>query len=111
MGVSYDEFWELNPRKLLVITEGYKLKRHIRDDEMWILGEYVFDAFSLALSNAFKKKSQKAKEYFEVVSNPILKQIEDKPDENGLTEAEKKRKTEMFFKNLEIMAANHRLGM
>ena len=104
MGISYDEFWTLNPRKINVIVKAYNLKRQIEDEKLWLLGDYVFNACSIALSNAFRKKGQKGKEYFEVVT------ISEQRDENNLTDSEKKEKTELLFKNLEILAANHRLS-
>lgn len=110
MGISYEEFWHLNPRKINVIVEGYKLKRQVIDEQQWFLGDYVFDAVSLALGNAFRKKGTKPKEYFKEVDQSILNRMKDTPDENGLTETEKKSKTELLFKNLEIMAANYRLS-
>ena len=110
MGVTYEEFWTLNPRKIKVITESYKLKRQIDDEKAWLLGGYVFDAISIAVGNVLKKKGQKSKEYFELVKKPITKRILAERDENNLTEDEKKAKTELLFKNLEIMAANHRLS-
>jgi len=105
IGVSEKEFWTLNPRKVKVIADGYRLKRQVNDEEMWMLGGYVFDAVSLAVSNAFRKKSQKAQMYFDVVKEPMTKQIE-----KNLSEEDKKQKTELLFKNLEIMAANYRLS-
>ena len=90
--------------------DAYHLKRQIEDEKLWMLGGYVFDAVSLAMSNSFKKKGQKGKEYFEVVKEPITKRVSEERDENNLTESEKKTKTELLFKNLEIMAANHRLS-
>ena len=110
MGVTYDEFWTLNPRKINVIVEGHKLKRQVIDEQNWMLGDYVFGAVSIALGNAFRKKGVQPKEYFKEIPQPISRRILDVPDENGLTEAEKKQKTELLFKNLEIMAANHRLN-
>lgn len=110
MGVSYDEFWTLTPRKVKVIVEAYRQKRQIEDEQMWFLGGYIFDAVSIAIGNALKKKGQKSKEYFELVKEPISKRIMAEKDENNLTEDEKRSKTELLFKNLEIMAANHRLS-
>ncbi len=109
IGVDYDTFWTLNPRKVKVILEGYKLKRQVKDEEMWMLGGYVFDAVTIALGNAFRKKHQKAREYFEEIKQPYSKLAEQKQQEE-LSEAEKKRKTELLFNNLEIMAANFRLS-
>lgn len=110
MGIGYEEFWTLNPRKIKVISEAYSLKRQIQDEELWLLGEYVFNACSIALGNAFRKKGQKSKEYFEIVKEPILRRVGEERDANNLTESEKKEKTELLFKNLEILAANHRLS-
>lgn len=110
IGVSYDEFWTLNPRKIKVLMEAYHLKRQIEDEKLWMLGEYVFDAVSIAMGNAFRKKGQKSKEYFELVKEPITKRVSEARDENNLTEREKKVMTERLFKNLEIMAANHRIA-
>ena len=109
MGISYEEFWKLNPRKINVIVEGYKLKRKVEDEKSWLLGEYVFDAVSLAIGNALRKKGVKPKEYFETVKEPLLQRLSEETDENNLSETEKKVKTELLFKNLEIMAANFRL--
>lgn len=109
IGIGYEEFWTLNPRKINVILAGYKLKRQVKDEEMWMLGGYVFDAISIALGNAFRKKGQKAQEYFAVIDNPILKR-QSKESADGISEKEKIQKTELLFKNLEIMAANHRLS-
>ena len=110
MGVSYNEFWTLTPRKVKVIVEAHRQKRQIEDEQMWLLGGYIFDAVSIAIGNALKKKGQKGKEYFELVKGPISKRIMAEKDESNLTEDEKKAKTELLFKNLEIMAANHRLS-
>lgn len=109
MGVSYDEFWTLNLRKCKVIAEAYKLKSQVIDEQQWFLGKYIFEAVSLAVSNNFRKKGTKPKEYFKELNQPLSKMIEDIPDENGLTDAVKKQKTELLFKNLEIMAANYKL--
>jgi len=107
MGVTYQEFWSLNPRKIRVIAEGYRLSRKVKDEESWLLGGYVFEAVSVAIGNALKKRGQKAKSYFEVVKEPVLSQVV--TDDSGMTEHEKKKKTELLFKNLEIMAANFNL--
>ncbi len=109
IGISYNEFWTLNPRKIKVIVEGYRLQRQVRDEEYWMLGGYIFDAVSLAMGNSFRKKGQKPKEYFEIIKEPILKRETEKNSE-VMSELEKRQKTELLFKNLEIMAANHRLS-
>lgn len=105
LGMSYHEFWESNPRIVSVYLESYKLKREIKDEEMWYLGKYFSDGVSIALGNAFRKKGAKAKDYFEVVKEPYLKKVVGESAVE-LSEKEKRQKTEIFFKNLEIQMAN-----
>lgn len=107
MGISYEEFWRLNPRSFTVIANGYKLKRKEEDTMMWLQGGYIFDGVSLALANAFKKKGQKAKEYFKEVKEPFLSREISNGSE--MTEKEKKTMTEQLFTNLEIQMANFNL--
>ena len=106
MGITYDEFWTLNPRKIKVILESYKLRRQIEDERQWLLGGYMFDAISVALDNAFKKKGQKAKNYFEVREKPYLKEIK---HEAGLSEEEIQKKRELLMAQLRVRQANYEL--
>ena len=103
MGIGYDEFWTLNPRKLAVLTEGYKLRRKIEDEKAWLLGGYMFQAVSVSLGNAFRKKSEKAKSYFDIVEKPFLDNI-DKPEP---TEEEKQKYINAFMASLHIMQNKH----
>lgn len=107
MGISYEEFWRLNPRSFTVIANGYKLKRKEEDTMMWLQGGYIFDGVSLALGNAFKKKGQKAKEYFKELKEPYLSREITAGSE--MTEKEKRTMTEQLFTNLEIQMANFNL--
>ena len=102
MGISYDEFWTLNPRKLNVLTEGYKLRRKIEDEKSWLLGGYVFQAVSLSIGNALRKKNQKAKDYFEIVEKPFLDAI----DKKEPTEEDKQRYLDAVMASLHIMQNN-----
>ena len=102
MGIGYNEFWTLNPRKLAVLMEGYKLRRKIEDEKSWLLGGYVFQAVSVSLGNAFRKKNQKAKDYFEVVEKPFLDSI----DKKEATEDEKQKYLDAVMASLHIMQNN-----
>lgn len=105
MGISYDDFWSLTPRKLNVIIDGYKLKRKIDDEKQWFLGGYMFEAVSIALGNAFRKKNQKAKSYFELLDKPFFKHL---PEE--LTEDEKQQQLDAFMASLNVMQTNFNLS-
>ena len=106
MGVSMDEFWNLSPRTLNVLLESYRLKRKVIDEEHWLLGGYVYSAVSIAMGNAFKKKSQKARSYFEEIQHPFLKDI----DKEKLSEAEIEKKRQLLFAQLRTKQANFELN-
>lgn len=106
MGVSMDEFWNLSPRTLNVLLESYRLKRKVIDEEHWLLGGYVYSAVSIAMGNAFKKKSQKAKNYFEEINHPFLKDV----NKNELSEEEIEKKRQLLFAQLRTKQANFELN-
>ena len=106
MGYSYFEFWEMNPRILEPILEGYRLKRRIKDEDQWFLGGYVFEAVSIALANMFRKRGQKPQSYFEAIKKPTLNTVQ-----NGeLTEEEKQRKLDLLIAGLRTKQANFELA-
>jgi len=108
MGISLNEFWELNPRTLNVITEAYRLKRKVYDEEQWLLGGYFFNAVTIALGNAFKKKNVKARSYFEEIEKPFLSEIDaKKPGE--MSEEEKQKKLDLLMAQLRVKQSNFEL--
>ena len=105
MGIGYEEFWKLTPRKLNVIIEGYKIKRKVEDEKQWFLGGYMFEAVSIALGNAFRKKNQKANTYFELQDKPFLSKAQEE-----LTEEEKQKQFDAFMASLHVMQTNFNLS-
>lgn len=103
MGMGYDEFWQMTPRKLKVYIEGFKLKRQIEDENSWLVGGYMFNAVTLALGNAFRKKGTNAEGYFEVFDKPFLMM---KNDEE-LTEEDKQKYIDQFMASLHVMQKNY----
>lgn len=99
MGIGYEEFWRLNPRILNVIVEGYKLRRKVHDEELWMLGGYVSYAVEIGIGNAFRKKNDKPHSYFEVIDKPFLKSGE-------VSEEQKKKQLEALMASLHVMQTN-----
>lgn len=98
----------MNPRILMPILEGYKLKRKVIDENQWLLGGYIFEAVSIALGNMSKKKGQKPDNYFEEIKKPALQSI---GSTNGeLTEEEKQRQLDLLVAGLRIKQANFELA-
>lgn len=81
MGMSYAEFWDGQPYLAVAYRKAYKVKREIENEQAWLQGLYVFDAFAVCLGNAFSKGASKKQKYLE---HPL--------DLFPLTEAQKKQR-------------------
>lgn len=101
MGMSYEDYWEGPPSLAITYRKAYKLKREMENEQAWLQGLYVYDAFAVCLANAFRKSGAKLHEYL------------DKPiDIFPLTEKEKKRREREEFEKMrqamEAMARKRR---
>ena len=81
MGMTYEQYWEQSPYLAVAYRKAYRLKREADNEQAWLQGLYVFDAFAVCLANAFAKRGSKKQTYIE---KPI--------DIYPLTEREKKRR-------------------
>ena len=81
MGMTYEQYWEQSPCLAVAYRRAYRLKREAENEQAWLQGLYVFDAFAVCLANAFAKRGSKKQNYIE---KPI--------DIFPLTEREKKRR-------------------
>lgn len=72
IGVSYDDFWKLNPRKVKVLYQGYYEARKMRDQEMWHLGLYINSAVTVAIDHCLNGKKATS----EYIKEPILSRPE-----------------------------------
>ena len=81
MGMSYTEYWDEPPFLAVAFRKAFRLKRQVENEQAWLQGMYVYDAFAVCMSNAFSKPGSKRQNYL------------DKPiDIYPLTEREKKIK-------------------
>ncbi len=81
MGMSYEQYWEQSPYLVVAYRKAYRLRRETENEQAWLQGLYVFDAFAVVMANVFAKCGSKRQEYLE---RPI--------DIYPLTEREKKRR-------------------
>lgn len=56
LGVPYDEFWYGDYCRLKYYESAYLKRRKIENENMWLQGAYIYNAFSTSLANAFRKK-------------------------------------------------------
>lgn len=52
-GVSYFEFWKLNPRALKAIAKGAEKKAKKNDEVAWNMGIYVLEAIFAGIQSVF----------------------------------------------------------
>ena len=95
MGMSYTEFWDEPPFLAVAYRKAYRLKREIENEQAWLQGLYVYDAFAVCMSNAFSKRGSKRQNYFE---KPI--------DIFPLTEREKKEREQAEFAKMQAAMEN-----
>lgn len=81
MGMTADQYWEQSPYLAVAYRKAYRLRREADNEQAWLQGLYVFDAFAVCLANAFAKRGSKKQTYIE---KPI--------DIYPLTKREKKRR-------------------
>lgn len=104
IGVTWQEFWGMNPRIIKLLIKGFKekneLELQIENQIAHLQGKYFVDALLTVVGNAIKAKGSKPYEY------PKKPYEFTKEEETELTEEEKRRKTEQLFMQLQIMGAN-----
>jgi hypothetical protein len=101
MGMTYEQSWDMSPYLVIAYRKAYKLKREIANEQAWLQGLYVYDAFAVCMANAFAKRGAKKENYLE---KPV--------DIFPLTDAEKERREQeerdKMQKAMEAIASKQR---
>lgn len=83
MGMTEEQYWDRSPQLAVAYRDAYRLQRKLQNEQAWLQGLYVFDAFAVVLANAFSKRGARKQNYL------------DKPiDILPLTEEERAQKIE-----------------
>lgn len=102
IGVPYELFWTLNPRKLQPFIEAQKQKQKLLDSNMWLMGMYIQSAVTVAVEHNLAGKKAQTK-YLE---KPLLETKEQSEREEILTEEQKKKQVDNLFLGLQIRKDN-----
>jgi hypothetical protein len=62
MGMSYEQYWEQSPYLVVAYRKAYRLRRETENEQAWLQGLYVFDAFAVVMANVFAKRGSKRQE-------------------------------------------------
>lgn len=68
IGVSWEEFWNLNPHIANLLLIGHRERMRMQDEQMWLMGQYVLNAVSVAIEHGFAGKKAKS----EYIKEPML---------------------------------------
>lgn len=101
IGVPYETFWHLTPKRLKAFYEAYKTKRETQDEQMWYMGQYVLSAVFVAVEHALHGNKAKS----EYIKKPLMQAAEEPMSEENL-----QKQRELFVATLEAMKTNFELN-
>lgn len=93
VGVPYEVFWHLNPKKLESFYDAYRIKQKMKDEEAWVNNIYALRAFQVVMAQfgAGLSGKRSTAQYFE---KPLMGEA---TEQRELTEEEKQREVDKFF--------------
>lgn len=72
MGVSWQEFWGMNPRIIKLLDKGHEEKIKEQDYIAWLFNQYTLSAVSVAVEHCLAGEKAKSK----YIEKPFLQDIE-----------------------------------
>lgn len=100
IGVSWDDFWRMNPHIINLMIKGHKEKLKQIDFMNWISGQYMLSAVLVAVEKNLAGRKARAK----YIKEPIMKQMEEQQEPRSEKDIQKKR--ELFVARLQAMKTN-----
>ena len=88
--MTWEQYWDEPPHLATAYRKAHRLRRELANEQAWLHGLYVYDAFAVCLANAFSKRGTKKHDYLE---KPI--------DIFPLTEDEKKRREQEEYAKMQ----------
>jgi hypothetical protein len=104
IGVSWDEFWRMNPRILSAIAEGYNQRVRNADYLNWINGQYTLAAVTVGVERNLAGRKAKS----EYPKNPFFEEIE--KQNKPLFDDELQKQRELFVERLKTMQSNFEIS-
>ena len=104
IGVSWDEFWRMNPRILSAIAEGYNQRVRNADYLNWINGQYTLAAVTVGVERNLAGRKAKS----EYPKNPFFEEIE--KQNKPLSDDELQKQRELFVERLKTMQSHFEIS-
>lgn len=87
-GMPYDLYWNGDPYLPRAYYQAQKMQNERKNQEMWLQGLYIHNAFSVVLSNAFSKKGSKPQRYIDKPI-PLYPKSKEEREAEAIKEREK----------------------
>jgi hypothetical protein len=101
MGISYETFIHLNPKKMKPFYDAHNIKIQQKDEEIWhACGTYFLSAVMTAVDRCLNGRKSSVK----YIEHPLLRK--DMEKEESLSEDEIKKQRELFVAKLMVMKTN-----
>jgi hypothetical protein len=104
IGVSWQEFWGMNPHIIKLLLKGHEEKIKEQDYMSWLSNQYTLSAVSVAVEHCLAGRKAKSK----YIKKPLLQELEEQ--NKPLTEEEIQRQRELFVAKLQAMKTNFELN-
>lgn len=101
IGVPEERIFEGTPNDLKPFMDAYKLKQEMRDEEMWMQGQYML----MAISHVVSRMGEKGKK-INYPDNPLLREHSEKMSEEITSELQIENERKKFLMSLQLMQIN-----
>lgn len=82
--MTLDEYWNASPLLVKWYRQAHKMRIEQRNQELWLQGLYIYNAFGTVLANAFAKKGATKHKYLDKPIDLFAKA--DQPTEEEIIE-------------------------
>lgn len=104
IGVSWQEFWGMNPHIIKLLLKGHEEKIKEQDYLAWLSNQYTLSAVSVAVEHCLAGRKAKSK----YIKKPLLQELEER--NKPMTEKEIQRQRELFVAKLQAMKTNFEIN-
>lgn len=106
MGVSWNEFWGMNPHIIKLLEKGHQKKIKEQDFQLYTMGMYALSAVSVAVEHCLSGK--KAKSHY--IDKPFLSEIHIEEKKEIPEEKRIEMENYKLAMSLRIMQANFEIN-
>lgn len=106
MGISWDDFWKMNPHIIKLVAKGHEEKIKEQDAQLYTMGMYVLSAVSVAVEHCLSGKKAKS----QYVEKPFLSEMQEKQKEEISEEKRIEMENYKLAMTLQIMQANFEIN-